>query len=139
MRRATGSATSARRTSCSLRTEMLPEGVERRCVWELAGGDRIAFENISDLLHRAPLPPERDVPCGQPDVQPQPVPGAGAATALARAPARRAARGRAARATAFAELDRRARHVGFDELRAALGADPGALGEALLEGFRASG
>ena len=33
----------------SLRTEMLPDGIEE-LVWELAGGDRIAFENISDLL-----------------------------------------------------------------------------------------
>ena len=33
----------------SLRVEMLPEGVEPE-VWRLAGGDRIAFENYSDLL-----------------------------------------------------------------------------------------
>jgi SAM-dependent methyltransferase len=33
----------------SLRTEMLPEGVEE-LVWELAEGDRIAFETYSDLL-----------------------------------------------------------------------------------------
>ena len=33
----------------SLRTEMLPEGVEAE-VWRLAAGDRIAFENYSDLL-----------------------------------------------------------------------------------------
>ena len=33
----------------SLRTEMLPDGVEGK-VWDLAGGDRIAFENLSDIL-----------------------------------------------------------------------------------------
>ena len=33
----------------SLRSEMLPEGVEPH-VWNLADGDRIAFENLSDLL-----------------------------------------------------------------------------------------
>jgi hypothetical protein len=40
-------------------------------------------------------------------------------------------------ADAFAELDRRRPHaVPFEELREVLGADPHALGEALLDGFR---
>ena len=40
-------------------------------------------------------------------------------------------------ADVFAELDRyRPRTLGFDELRERLGADPGALAEALLDGFR---
>ena len=75
-----------------LRSEMLPEGVVPE-LWQLAGGDRIAFENLSDLMTGAPLPPE--------PVRPRRQAGrrrAGArahrAAALGRAPVGRAARGR---------------------------------------------
>ena len=47
--RATGSATSARPTSSACAPRCCPDGVEAE-VWQLAGGDRIAFENYSDLL-----------------------------------------------------------------------------------------
>ena len=79
----------------SLRTEMLPEGVEPE-VWQLAGGDRIAFENYSDLLTARHF--RQSVLChagaaGRRRARP----GPRAAAALGGAPERRAARGRPAR------------------------------------------
>ena len=113
---------------------MLPEGVEPE-VWQLAGGDRIAFENYSDLLTarhfrqsmlcraRAPSPPS---------------PGPDRAQRLhwaVRPKAEPLEVGLVA--DAFAELDRRRpQAVGFAELRDALDADPDALAEALIDGFR---
>jgi SAM-dependent methyltransferase len=118
----------------SLRTEMLPDGVEPE-VWRLAGGDRIAFENYSDLLTARHF--RQSVLCH-----------AGADVAAAPAPERTERLHWAVRlkaeplevglvADVFAELDvHRPRTVGFDELRERLGVEPGALGEALLDGFR---
>jgi len=117
-----------------LRSEHLPEGVDAQ-VWALAGGDRVAFETYSDLLTARHF--RQSVLCR-----------AGLAVA-AEPSAERAQRIHwAVRpnagpleaglvADAFAELDRhRPRAVAFAELRAALGADPAALGAALLDGFR---
>lgn len=117
-----------------LRNEMMPDDVEPE-VWKLAGGDRIAFENYTDLLvarhfrqtvlrrGTEPLPHEPDPRASQrlhwaarPNAEPL---EAGLV------------------ADAFAVLDRlRPRAVSFDELRDALGADPDALGEALIAAFR---
>jgi SAM-dependent methyltransferase len=120
----------------SLRTEMLPEGVEAE-VWRLAGGDRIAFENYSDLLTARHF--RQSVLCRA---------GAAGDVTAAPAPERTKRLHWAVRlkaeplevglvADVFAELDRyRPRTLGFDELRDRLGADPGELAEALLDGFR---
>ena len=86
---------------------------------------------------RAPLPPERALPRRRADARSSPRPSAPQRLHWAVRPKAeplevglrrrrvRRARSRAARA-----------RVGFDELRDALGADPSALGEALLDGFR---
>ena len=76
----------------SLRTEMLPEGVEPE-VWRLAGGDRIAFENYSDLLTARHF--RQSVLChaGAADAT-APAARAHRAAALGGAPEGRAARGR---------------------------------------------
>ncbi len=118
----------------SLRTEMLPEGVEPE-LWKLAGGDRIAFENYTDLLTARHF--RQSVLCR-------------AGADIAAAPeARRTERLHwAVRlqaeplevglvADVFAELDRyRPRTLGFAELRERLDADSDALAAALLDGFR---
>ena len=105
----------------SLRTEMLPEGVEPE-VWKLAGGDRIAFENLSDLLTARHF--RQSVLCH-----------AGAPLSAEPSPERAQRLHWAVRpnaeplevglvADAFAELDRRRpQAVAFAELHAALGAD----------------
>jgi protein-lysine methyltransferase-like protein len=117
-----------------LRSELLPEGVEAE-VWALAGGDRLAFETLSDLLTGRPF--RQSVLCR-----------AGAAVAVEPAPDRAARLHWAARpnaeplevgllAEAFAVLDAQRPHVlSFAELREALGADPAELSVALLDGFR---
>ena len=79
-----------------LRTEMLPEGVEPE-VWKLAGGDRIAFENYSDLLTARHF--RQSVLCHADEAVPAsiPIPSSRPAAALGGAPEGRAARGRTAR------------------------------------------
>ena len=56
--RATGSGYVGEADLYGLRTEMLPSEVEPE-LWRFAEGDRVAFENYSDLLDRTALPPER--------------------------------------------------------------------------------
>lgn len=118
----------------SLRTEMLPEGVEP-LAWELVDGDRVAFENLSDVLTARHF--RQSVICH-----------AGRDVASEAAPERTQRLHWAVRpnaeplevgltADAFRVLDaRRPRAVSFDALREELDADPVALGEALLDGFR---
>ena len=118
----------------SLRSEMLPAGVEPE-VWRLADGDRIAFENYSDLLTARHF--RQSVLCR-----------AGAPVMAEPAPERAerlywAVRPKAEPlevglvADAFAELDRRRpRAVAFAELRERLDAGAAELGAALLDGFR---
>ncbi len=117
-----------------LRSDVLPDEVEPE-VWRFAKGDRIAFEQYSDLM--LPRVFRQTILCR-----------AGAEVLIEPAPANAASVHWAARpnakplevglvADAFAELDRsRPRAVAFETLRAALGADAGALGAALLDGFR---
>ncbi|HET6550368.1 MAG TPA: class I SAM-dependent methyltransferase [Solirubrobacter sp.] len=118
----------------SLRTEMLPEGVEAE-VWKLADGDRIAFETYSDLLTARHF--RQSVLCraGAP-VQAEPSPERAQRLHWAVRPnAEPLEVGLVA--DAFALLDAaRPRALGFDALRAELGADAQALGEALIDGFR---
>jgi SAM-dependent methyltransferase len=118
----------------SLRTEMLPDGIDA-LVWELADGDRIAFENITDLLTARHF--RSSVLCH-----------AGTEVDREATPDRAqrlhwSVRPRAEPfevgllADAFAELERVRPHVmPFAELRDALDADPAELGAALIEGFR---
>jgi 2-polyprenyl-3-methyl-5-hydroxy-6-metoxy-1,4-benzoquinol methylase len=117
-----------------LRSELLPEGVDAEA-WRLAGGDRVAFETLSDLLTARPF--RQSVLCR-----------AGAGVTREPSPERAARLHWAARpnaeplevglvADAFAILDRERPHaVAFAALRDELGADPEALGAALLDGFR---
>jgi SAM-dependent methyltransferase len=118
----------------SLRTEMLPGGIEQ-LVWELAEGDRIAFENFSDLLTARHF--RQSVMCH-----------AGAPVVTEPSPERTQRLHWSVRpnaepfeagllADAFAELERRRPQVvAFETLREALGADARELGAAVLEGFR---
>jgi SAM-dependent methyltransferase len=118
----------------SLRTEMLPDGVEP-LAWNLVDGDRIAFENLSDVLTARHF--RQSVICHA---------GRQASADASAEQAQRlhwAVRPNAEpleiglTADAFAALDaRRPRAVGFEELRAELGAEPLELAEALLDGFR---
>ena len=117
-----------------LRGENLPEGVEPE-LWQLAGGDRVAFENYSDLLTARHF--RQSLLCR-----------AGQSIAIEPVPARTKQLHWAVRlhaeplevglvADIFAELDaRRPRTLGFPELQERLGVDADALGEALLDGFR---
>jgi SAM-dependent methyltransferase len=117
-----------------LRGENLPEGVEPE-LWQLAGGDRVAFENYTDLLTARHF--RQSLVCR-----------AGHSIATAPAPERTRRLHWAVRPQAeplevglvadiFAELDKfRPRTLGFAELQERLGADPEPLGEALLDGFR---
>ncbi len=118
----------------SLRTEMMPAGVEE-LLWGLADGDRIAFENYTDLLiarhfrqslithagrgadpHVAPERAARLHWAARPNAEPLEV---------------------GLLADAFAALDRaRPRAPSFETLRAELDADPLELGAALVDGFR---
>jgi 2-polyprenyl-3-methyl-5-hydroxy-6-metoxy-1,4-benzoquinol methylase len=117
-----------------LRTEMMPEGVEPE-VWRLAGGDRIAFENYSDLLtarhfRQSVLRRGSEALSHEPDPS-----GARRLHWAARPNAEPLEVGLLA--DAFAVLDRhRPRAVGFAELRDTLEADPGELAAALIDGFR---
>jgi SAM-dependent methyltransferase len=118
----------------SLRTQMLPEGVEE-LVWELAEGDRIAFETFSDLLTARHF--RQCVIChaGR-EVEHEPSPERAQRLHWATLPNADPLEV-GLTADAFAVLDRRRpQAVAFEDLRAELGAEPLALGEALLEGFR---
>ena len=118
-----------------LRTEMLPANVEPE-LWQLAGGDRIAFENYTDLMtvrhfRQSVLCHSEHAPAG---VEPVPelaerlhwaaLPNADPLEVgpLADAYAALAARG--------------SRTLAFGELRELLGTDPHELAVALLDGFR---
>jgi SAM-dependent methyltransferase len=117
-----------------LRSELLPVQVEPE-VWRFAKGDRIAFEQYSDLM--IPRVFRQSVLCR-----------AGAEIAIEPAPENAARLHWSARpnakplevglvADAFAALDEaRPRAVAFENLRSRLDADPVALGAALLDGFR---
>ncbi len=117
-----------------LRTGELPVEVEP-ALRELAAGDRVAFEQYSDLM--LPRVFRQSVLCraGR-DVMVEPSPEHAARLHWAARPSAEPLDGGLA-AAAFAELDRaRPRAVAFEALREALGAGPLDLGEALLEGFR---
>ncbi|WP_051325140.1 class I SAM-dependent methyltransferase [Candidatus Solirubrobacter pratensis] len=117
-----------------MRSELLPDEVGPE-VWRFAQGDRVAFEQYSDLM--IPRVFRQSVLCR-----------AGAEIALEPAPGNAARLHWSARpnakplevglvADAFAALDgARPRAVGFEALREELGADAVALGAALLDGFR---
>jgi SAM-dependent methyltransferase len=117
-----------------LRTEMLPEGVESE-VWKLADGNRIAFENYSDLLTARHF--RQSVLChAGPPIGAEPSPERAQRLHWAVRPKAEPLEVGLV-ADAFAELDRRRpRAVAFADLREALGADAGELAEALLDGFR---
>jgi SAM-dependent methyltransferase len=118
----------------SLRTEMLPEGVEEH-VWRLADGDRIAFENLSDLLTARHFRQCVISHAGR-EVMREPSPERAQRLHWAVLP-NAAPLEVGLTADAFAALDRhRPRAVAFEALREELGAEPLALGEALLDGFR---
>lgn len=117
-----------------LRTPPLPGDIEAE-VWRLADGDRIAYETYTDLLTARHF--RQSVLCR-----------AGSEVTVTPAPERTTRLHWAARpnadapevgllAAAFTRLDReRPRAVPFEELRAGLHADPGALAQALLDGVR---
>jgi cyclopropane fatty-acyl-phospholipid synthase-like methyltransferase len=118
-----------------LRTEMLPDDVGPQ-LWELAGGDRIAYENYSDLLtarhfRQSVLCHAAHAPAGM-----EPVPALTERlhwAALADAEPLEIG----LLADAYAELARRGGGtLGFEELRARLDADPAELAASLLDGFR---
>jgi SAM-dependent methyltransferase len=118
-----------------LRTEMLPADVESK-VRELAGGERIAFENYTDLLTARHF---RQSVLGHASAAPvvtEPLPeNAQRLHWAVRIKAEPLEVGLVA--DAFAELDRRRpRAVSFAELQTTLGVEPRALAEALLDGFR---
>ena len=102
---------------------MLPEGVEPE-VWRLAGGDRIAFENYSDLLTARHF--RQSVLCraGEALLGTEPEPERAQRLHWAVRPKAEPLEVGLV-ADAFAELDRRRpQAVGFAELRDALDADP---------------
>ena len=117
-----------------LRSEGLPGAVDSE-VWELADGDRIAYETYVDLLTARHF--RRSVLCR-----------AGSKVTVTPAPERAERLHWAARpnaeppeggllARAFTRLDRhRPRSLSFADLLDSLRAEPAALGEALLEGIR---
>jgi SAM-dependent methyltransferase len=117
-----------------LRGENLPAGVEPE-LWQLAGGDRVAFENYTDLLTARHF--RQSLLCH-----------AGQSIAIDPVAERTKQLHWAVRlhaeplevglvADIFAELDaRRPRTLGFAELQERLGAGAEELGEALLDGFR---
>jgi SAM-dependent methyltransferase len=118
-----------------LRTEMLPSEVEPE-LWQLAEGDRIAFENYSDLLtvrhfRQSVLCHSSDAPAGV-----EPVPQLAERlhwAALANADPLEVG----LLADAYAELAALgSRTLAFDALRERLGADAHELAVALLDGFR---
>jgi len=118
----------------SLRSEMLPEGIDA-LVWELADGDRIAFENLSDLLTARHFRQSVICHAGAPVVT-EPSPERARRLHWSVRPSAEPFES-GLLADAFAELERRRPQVvPFEELREALGADAGELSAAVLEGFR---
>jgi hypothetical protein len=114
---------------------MLPQGVEP-LVWNLADGDRLAFENLSDLLTGRHFRQSiichagREAAIG---------PSAEQAQRLhwAVRPSAEPLEDSGLLPAAFAVLDRHRPHIlSFADLQEELGAEPLALGEALLDGFR---
>ena len=126
--------TSARPTCTACAARTCPTGVEPE-LWQLAGGDRVAFENYTDLLTARHF--RQSLVCH-----------AGQSIAIEPAAERTQRLHWAVRlhaeplevglvADIFAELDaRRPRTLGFIELQERLGIGPALLGEALLDGFR---
>jgi SAM-dependent methyltransferase len=117
-----------------LRSELLPDGVEPE-VWRFAGGDRVAFEQYSDLMTARHF--RQSILCRSGlEVAIEPAPELAARLHWAARPnARPLEVGPVA--DAFAVLDRsRPLAVPFEALRAELGVDRAALGAALLDGFR---
>jgi SAM-dependent methyltransferase len=117
-----------------LRSELLPDDVEPE-VWRFAKGDRVAFEQYSDLM--LPRHFRQSVLCRTgADVAVEPIPDHAARLHWAARPnAKPLEVGLVA--DAFAVLDReRPRAVAFETLREALGVEPVVLGAALLDGFR---
>jgi len=118
----------------SLRSEMLPDGVEP-LLWNLADGDRIAFENLSDVLTARHF--RQSVVChaGRP-VTAEPEPERTQRLYWAVRPNAEPLEV-GLMAEAFAVLDRRRpRALGFAALREELGCDAHELSVALLDGFR---
>ena len=117
-----------------LRGEHLPEGVEPE-LWQLAGGDRVAFENYTDLLTARHFRQSLVCHAGQPiAIEP-----AAELTERLHWAVRLHAEPLEVGLVAdiFAELDaRRPRTLSFIELQERLGIGPAPLGEALLDGFR---
>jgi SAM-dependent methyltransferase len=117
-----------------LRSESLPDGVDVE-VWALAGGDRVAFETLSDLLTARPF--RQSVLCraGAPVMLEPSLERAERLYWAARPSAEPLEVGLVAEA--FAALDaQRPYAVSFAGLREELGADPAELAAALLDGFR---
>jgi SAM-dependent methyltransferase len=115
-----------------LRSEQMPAELEPD-VWKLADGDRVAFEQYSDLL--MPRVFRQSVLChaGR-EIAIEPSAEQASHLYWAARPNTEPLPGDDLVARAVALLDRARPHaVGFEALREQLGADPG---EALLEGFR---
>ena len=118
-----------------LRTEMLPSEVEPE-LWQLAGGDRTAFENYSDLLtarhfRQSVLCHAADAPAGV-----EPVPELTERLHWAALPNAEPLEV-GLLADAYAELHTlNFRTLGFEDLRERLDADRHDLARALLDGFR---
>jgi len=118
-----------------LRTEMLPSEVEPE-LWQLAGGDRTAFENYTDLLtarhfRQSVLCHAACAPAGV-----EPVPALAERLHWAALPNAEPLEV-GLLADAYAELSTlNFRTLGFEELRQRLDADRGELAKALLDGFR---
>jgi SAM-dependent methyltransferase len=115
----------------------VPEGVARG-MDELTRGDRVAREQVSDLLrcvffHQSVLCRDSLTPADEPDAD------AVRGLYFAAREGAEGAEGSEAGLLAAAMALLRARlpdALGFDELRAALGADPDELADAMLEAFR---
>jgi cyclopropane fatty-acyl-phospholipid synthase-like methyltransferase len=118
-----------------LRTEMLPSEVEPE-LWQLAGGDRIAFENYTDLMtarhfRQSVLCHEAYAPAGV-----EPLPELAERLHWAVLPNAEPLEV-GLLAEAYAELAPLAgRTLDFATLRERLGADAGELARELLDGFR---
>jgi SAM-dependent methyltransferase len=119
----------------SLRVEMLTEEAER-AAWDLAAGDRVAFENLSDLLTGRHFRQSVLARAGAGAV-PEPDPATAARLHWAVRPQATPEADGSVHARVHEVLDRRRPlAVGFDDLRATLDLDAHTLAEALLEGFR---
>jgi SAM-dependent methyltransferase len=117
-----------------LRTAALPEDTEAE-VWRLADGDRVAYETYVDLLNARHF--RQSVLChAGSEVSVTPAPDHAARLHWAVRPDAEPPEG-GLLGSAYARLDReRTRIIAFNELCAALDADPRALAEGLLDGLR---